>query len=49
LVMDELEAGIEDQVRIVRADEEYLPTPSNDACRWCPLSWRNGGDCNKAP
>jgi hypothetical protein len=45
----EIAVALNEEAKIVRADEEYLPTPSNDACRWCPLSWRNGGDCDKAP
>ena len=34
---------------VIRLDEEYLPTPSEQACRWCSLSWRRGGDCVRAP
>ena len=47
--LDDLEAGIEDQVLIVRSDEEYLPTPSHSGCKWCDLSWRRGGSCDKSP
>jgi len=36
-------------VDAITLDEEYAPTPSNDACRFCPLSWRKGGSCDKAP
>jgi len=28
---------------------EYPATPSHEGCRWCPLSWRQGGPCTKAP
>jgi hypothetical protein len=37
------------QIDIVNADEVYAPTPSHESCRYCPLSWRNGGDCRSAP
>jgi hypothetical protein len=43
--IDELRAGIEE----LRTAEEYKPTPSQEACRWCALSWRNGGNCRAAP
>lgn len=47
--IDSIAKELNEEAKIVRADEEYLPTPSNDACKWCPLSWRNGGSCDKAP
>jgi hypothetical protein len=40
---------IDDEVQTLRLDEEYAPTPSQDGCKWCPLSWRNGGACDKSP
>jgi len=46
---DDLRGTIEETIKLVRTDEEYPPTPSNDACRWCPLSWRNAGVCKDAP
>lgn len=49
---NELDETIEElryDIEILRADEEYKPTPSLDACNYCPLSWRNGGKCNAAP
>lgn len=48
-LLDEIMGSIEDQVCIVRSDEEYLPTPSQSGCKWCQLSWRNGGSCDKSP
>ena len=33
----------------LRLDVDHLPTPSQTGCKWCPLSWRNGGSCDKAP
>jgi hypothetical protein len=47
--LDDLEGSIEEQVLIVRSDEEYLPTPSHSGCKWCDLSWRRGGSCDKSP
>jgi PD-(D/E)XK nuclease superfamily len=43
--IDELRTGVE----AIRTAEEYKPTPSQEACRWCALSWRNGGPCRAAP
>jgi len=48
-LLDEIEEDIEEQVLIVRSDEEWLPKPSHNGCKWCPLSWRAGGSCDKAP
>jgi len=45
----ELRGYIDEDVATLRLDEEYLPTPSQDGCKWCPLSWRNGGACDKSP
>lgn len=27
---------------------EYKATPSTDSCKYCPLSWRKGGECREA-
>lgn len=40
---------IDEEIRIIRLDEEWLPTPSQKECGWCKLSWRNGGTCTSAP
>lgn len=40
---------IDEEIRIIRADEEWLPKPSQKECGWCKLSWRNGGSCTSAP
>lgn len=45
---EDLRGAIEETIKLVRGDEEYLPTPSEDACRYCPLSWRVGGTCTDA-
>lgn len=37
-----------DEVETIRHATDFSPTP-NDGCKWCPLSWRKGGDCVKAP
>ena len=36
-----------EQIMEVRSAENYDPIPG-DHCGWCPLSWRNGGDCKRA-
>jgi len=40
---------IKSEVEKIRKAEEFPPTPSNFNCRYCPLSWRNGGECEAAP
>lgn len=35
-------------IEVIRNATEYPKIPS-DECRWCHLSWRNGGDCKRAP
>lgn len=36
------------EIEKVRTCEEFIPTPSQNACRWCHRSWRKGGDCKDA-
>lgn len=36
-----------EKAETIRQATEYPATP-NDKCQWCPLSWRNGGDCKRA-
>lgn len=45
----DLAAGLKEQIEVVRSAEEFPPTPSEYTCRYCHLSWRNGGKCNAAP
>lgn len=33
----------------MNADTVYEPTPSPDSCQYCPLNWRKGGNCRRAP
>ena len=47
--VQDLMGAIDAEVLVLRMDEEYAPTPSQDGCKWCPLSWRNGGACDKSP
>ena len=47
--VQELQGSLNDEIAILRLDEEYVPTPSPKSCRWCPKSWRAGGDCKAAP
>lgn len=37
-----------DEIETIRNAHEYPETP-NANCKWCHLSWRNGGGCTKAP
>lgn len=46
--LDDFRGQIDDKIRIIRADEEWLPNPGRE-CNWCKLSWRNGGNCTSAP
>jgi len=32
----------------INNDTTYTPTPSTVACKYCPRSWRTGGDCKRA-
>jgi len=41
-------AGLINEINEIRATTEFLPK-ANDGCKWCPLSWRKGGDCHAAP
>lgn len=36
------------EVEVIRNATEYPATPG-DHCRYCHLSWRNGGNCKRAP
>lgn len=47
--IQEARGEIDNKIRIIRADEEWLPTPNYRECGWCKLSWRNGGTCTSAP
>ena len=40
--------NIHKEITDIRNDEEFKVTPSENACRWCVLSWRNGGTCTDA-
>jgi len=33
----------------INVDTVYEPTPSQQSCQWCPLSWRKNGGCTRAP
>lgn len=46
--IDDARGQIDEKIRIIRADEEWLPTPGRE-CQWCKKSWRNGGSCTSAP
>lgn len=35
-------------IKRIDNDFDYDPTPSHQACRYCPLSFRNGGNCRRA-
>jgi hypothetical protein len=39
---------LEAEAELIRNDTEFLPTPG-DHCKWCHMSWRNGGNCKRAP
>lgn len=41
--------ALKETIDTIRTTTEFLPTPSNDSCRWCDHSWRRGGHCTKAP
>jgi len=40
-------AELINEINEIRATTEFLPKP-NDGCKWCPLSWRKGGECHAA-
>jgi hypothetical protein len=40
---------LQEGIDIIRSDDKHEATPSMDSCRWCNLSWRNGGSCTDAP
>lgn len=40
---------VKEEVEAIRAETEFKATPSDFNCRFCPLSWRNGGKCEAAP
>lgn len=42
-------ARLREDIEIVRSATTFDPSPSVDACKWCHLSWRKGGKCDKAP
>ena len=46
--VEEIKAELREEIEIIRNVEVYEKTPG-DHCRWCHLSWRNGGDCKRAP
>lgn len=46
--VEELRDKFDDQIMIIKYDNEYKPKPSN-RCVWCDHSWRNGGPCEAAP
>lgn len=35
-------------ITAIGEDTTYEPTPSKDACRYCPLSFKKGGKCTRA-
>lgn len=41
-------AAVCEDVDTVRSTEHFEANPG-DACRWCPLDWRKGGECKNAP
>lgn len=44
-----IQDALGEEITELRLDKEYAPTPTNEACKWCSLSWRNGGECHAAP
>lgn len=36
------------KIENIRNATDFPATPG-DHCKWCPLSWRNGGECKRAP
>lgn len=41
-------AALDTEIQLVRMATEYPATPGSE-CYYCSLSWRNGGDCKRAP
>jgi hypothetical protein len=37
---------IKEGERILTPRKKYLPSPSEDNCRWCPVSSKKGGPCH---
>lgn len=46
--IQDAKGAIDEEIRIIRLDEEYKPKPGRE-CNWCDMSWRNGGYCTSAP
>ena len=44
----EAQADFTRRIEVVRADQQWKATPGLD-CDWCPLTWRRGGTCKRAP
>lgn len=40
---------LKEDIEIIRTTEIYDPKPSRNGCRYCHLSWRDGGSCRAAP
>lgn len=40
--------SLREDIEKVRTCEDFTPTPSPNACKWCHLSWRKGGRCKNA-
>lgn len=45
---DDIRERIVNTIEDISADTVYDPTPSKDACRYCPLSFKKGGNCTHA-
>lgn len=44
-----IQLALDAEIQVLRITESYQGNPSNDNCKWCPLSWRRGGACVDAP
>lgn len=44
----DIQAEFTARIEVVRNDQHWTATPG-DHCDWCPLSWRRGGQCKRAP
>lgn len=44
---DNIREALDEEISVLRADEEWKGIPG-DHCHYCPLSWRQGGDCKRA-
>ncbi len=40
---------LKEVIERINADTEYVATPSQSSCQYCPISWRKGGECRRAP